>query len=79
MDGATRILFLLGSCGKLQAHGIEELVEVIGDALIEVVELGTFGLLGVAGDGVKQTGGERCVYSFEELEEDYAQGVALGA
>ncbi len=41
MGAVTRILFSLrGSSGELEADSVEKLVEIIGDALVEVVKLG---------------------------------------
>jgi hypothetical protein len=55
-------------------HCVKELVEVVGDALVEAVELGPFAPLelSVAVDGMKQAGSEWCIDSLEELEEDQA-------
>jgi hypothetical protein len=53
------------------------LFEVIGDALIEAVKLAAFVLIGIARYGTEESGSQGCVYSFEEFEENHAEGVAL--
>ena len=47
MRSVTRILFSLcvGSGGRLEADGFEELIQIINDALVEAIQLRTFLLL----------------------------------
>ena len=78
--GVTGILFAFGgSCG-FEADGLDEVVEVVDDALIEAVELrSALALeLGVGADRREKTGGQRGVDAVEELEEDKADRVAAG-
>src|SRR5271166_623492 len=68
-----------GSCG-LEADGLNELVEIVDDALVEAVELGPVLAVepGVGLDGREEAGGQRGVDAFEELQEDEADRVAVG-
>ena len=66
----TGILFSLGgSGGKFESDNAEESVEVVGNLLIEAVELGLFVILefGVAGERCEEAGGERGVNALEEF------------
>src|SRR5271166_2100711 len=81
MGLVTRIPFALGrrSCG-FEADGLNELVEIVDDALVEAVELRSVLALeaGVGLDGREEAGGQRGVDAFEELQEDEADRVAVG-
>jgi hypothetical protein len=82
MSSATGILFSLrhGSRGGSETHSLHQLVEIINDALIKPVEQGLpLSLqLAVAGNGAKQSGGERSIDALEELEEDERHRVTAG-
>jgi hypothetical protein len=73
MRSLTGILFSLhwSSCG-LEADGTKELLEIVGDFLIQTVQLG--GLLrmefGVGLEGPKQPGSQWAVDAFEEFEKE---------
>ena len=60
---------------------MQERIEVRDDALVETIELMALvlGHAGIRGYGAEQTGGQRCVDTLEELEEDHADRVALRA
>ena len=76
----TRILFSLGWLSSgLEADCGEESREIVGDSLIEAVQLTAFvrGEVTIAGKGLEETGGERCIDAFEELEKEHADGIAL--
>ena len=62
-----------------EADGSDERVEIVGDALIEAIELGSpLGFKpGICFDGAEETCREWRVDAFEELEEDKADRIAL--
>ena len=68
------------SSRRLESNGAQERVEVGDDSLIQPVESMAFLLreTSIGGDWREQAGGERCVYAFEELQEDEADRVAVG-
>jgi hypothetical protein len=62
-----------------EADSANEAVEVIGESLIEAIELGSlvrFEPL-VGGDRTEKAGGERRIDTLEELQEDEADRVAV--
>jgi hypothetical protein len=65
--------------GSFESDGIQERSEIVTDALIEPVELGTLLLLQfrVSREGSQQPGGQWRVEPFEQLQEDEADGVAI--
>jgi hypothetical protein len=66
------------SCG-FEADGANEGIEIINNALIEAIKLGSpLGLKSdVCFDGAEKACGEWCVDAFEELKEDEANRVPL--
>jgi hypothetical protein len=76
MVAVMGILFpLLGVLSRgFEADGADEGVEVIDDALIEAIELGSLWLVdpGICVDGGKKSSGERRIDAFEQLQEDEA-------
>ncbi len=80
MRSVTRILFSLSiSSGGFETDRIHEFVKIVNNALVKAVELRALLLLqfAVAGDGRQQPGGQGGVDSFEQLEEDEADGIAF--
>src|SRR5271166_2371598 len=76
-----RISFAFGRrSGGLKADSLNELVEIVDDALVEAVELGPVLAVepGVGLDRREEAGGQRGVDAFEELQEDEADRVAVG-
>ena len=76
----TRILFsLCGLSSGLEPDCGEEIREIVGDSLIEAVQLRAFvgGEVTIAGKGLEETGGERCINAFEEFEKDNTYGISL--
>jgi hypothetical protein len=66
MHAATRILFSMK-------------VQIVGNALIEAVQLATFllGEVAIAGKGLEKTSGERSIDTLEQLKEEHANGIAF--
>jgi hypothetical protein len=66
------------SCG-FEANGADQRIEIIDDALVEVIELRPLLLVEaiVCADGAEQAGGQRCIDAFEQRQEDEADRVAL--
>jgi hypothetical protein len=59
------------SCG-FEAHGVDEGIEVIDDALVPPVELRSLLVLDsvIRADGAEKAGGKRRIDAFEQLQED---------
>src|SRR6266567_1241833 len=75
-----RILFSLRVVSSgLETDGIHEFIEIINDALIEPIKLRTLLLLKflVSGDRRQETGSQRRVDPFEQLQEYQADGVTV--
>jgi len=68
------------SGGGFEADGLQQLIQIIDDTLIEAIQLRAFLLLkfGITLDRLQETSGERRLDSLKELEENEAHGVALG-
>src|SRR5271166_2433472 len=66
--------------GGFETDGVNERIEVIDDALIKAVELGSalVGELGVGSNRREKTGGQRGVDTLEKLEEDETDRIAVG-
>ena len=62
-----------------EADGSDEGVEIVDDALIQAIELGSpLGLeSGICFDGAEKTGRERRVDAFEEFQKDEADRISL--
>jgi hypothetical protein len=62
-----------------EANGADKPVEVVNDALIEAIELGSALMAepGISCDRAEKARGKRRVDSFEKLQEDKADGVSL--
>ena len=78
--GINEDFVLVDGWGECEAEGSQEMVEVVGEALVEAVELRTLWRRegGVAGIGIEKAGGQRRVDAVEELQEDQADRIALG-
>jgi GAF domain-containing protein len=65
------------SGGFFEADGVNKVVEIVDNTLVEAVELRSFiGLeAGIAFDRAKDTGGKRSVDPLKQFEEDQANGV----
>ena len=69
------------SSGELEADSVEKLVEIIGGALIEAVNLALSLLplwFAFAANWAQETGGKWRIGALEELEEGQAERIALG-
>jgi hypothetical protein len=62
-----------------EADGANQTVEVVGDLLIEAIELRSLVRLktGVRGDRSEQAGGQRRIDALEKFQEDEANRVAV--
>jgi hypothetical protein len=67
------------SRGGFDADGADESVEIVDDAVIEAIELGSLVWVeaAVAGHGVEEAGRERGVDALEEFQEDETDRVSL--
>ena len=65
---------------RFETNGADEGVEIIDDALIEAIELGSLLLIdpGIAADRAEKAGGERRIDAFEQLQEDQTDRVSVG-
>jgi hypothetical protein len=59
---------------------VQQLVQVVDDALMEAIELATLGIWqrGVSAKRLEQACGQGCVDSFKEFQEDEGNRVPLG-
>jgi hypothetical protein len=66
-------------CG-FEADSLDECVKVIDDAVVEAVELRPLLIRdsGIGADGAEETRREWCVDSFEQLQENKAEGIPCG-
>src|SRR5918996_4862977 len=81
MGDGTRILYSFAVSSRcLQSDGAGEVIERVGDALVEAVQLRELlrRNLGLGEERSQEPGGKRSVEAVEELEEDHAEAVALG-
>ena len=67
------------SCSGLEADGLDQCVKVIDDAVIEAVELRPLLIRdsGVGADGAEESRRKRPADSFEQLQENQADGTPL--
>src|SRR5450631_2131463 len=79
MRAETRILFSLycGSGSDLETNLGQQLFQIVGDLLVEAVQLCAPLLLklGVAGNGLKESGGQGCIDSLEQFQENHTDRV----
>jgi hypothetical protein len=70
---------MVSCCFEVESHGANESVQVVGDTLVEAVELGAPVMLetSIGSEWIEETGGQRGVDSLEEFEEDQGDGIAL--
>jgi hypothetical protein len=70
---------MVSCCFEVESYGANESVQVVGDTLVEAVELGAPVMLetGIGSEWIEETGGQRGVDSLEEFEEDHGDGIAL--
>jgi hypothetical protein len=70
---------VVSCCFEVESDGANESVEVVGDPLVEAIELGAPVVLetSIGCEWIEETSGQRGVDSLEELEEDQGDGVAL--
>src|SRR5713101_3344006 len=63
-----------GSGGGFQPDGMEEISQIVGNALIEAIEFGALvaSEFVIAGKGFEETGRERGVDPLEQFQEDQA-------
>src|ERR687892_269182 len=81
MGDGTRILYSFAVSSRcLQSDGAGEVIERVGDALVEAVQLRELlrRNLGLGEERSQEPGGKRSVEAVEELEEDHAEAVARG-
>ena len=70
---------MVSCCFEVESDGADESVQVVGNTLVEAIELGAPVMLetSIGSEWIEETGGQGGVDSLEEFEEDQGDGVAL--
>ena len=70
---------VVSCCFEVESDGANESVQIVGDTLVEAIELGASVMLetSIGSEWIEETGGQGGVNSLEEFEEDQGDGVAL--
>ena len=70
---------MVSCCFEVESDGANESVQVVGDTLVEAIELGALVMLetSIGSEWIEETGGQGGVDSLEEFEKDQGDGVAL--
>src|SRR5215472_2118440 len=68
---------MVSCCFEVESHSTNESVEVVGETLVDAIELGAPVMLetSIGSEWIEETGGQRGVDSLEEFEEDQGDGM----
>jgi hypothetical protein len=69
---------VVSCCFEVESDGANESVQIVGDTLVEAIELGAMLETSIGSEWIEETGGQGGVNSLEEFEEAQGDGVALG-